>query len=629
MPEEDQRALARQCAAWLEEWPIVTVALLAEGHPGMDARCLRRVFERHAPGRIDVREELCIRPGRPMYESEEQMARSVVEELRRSGGAQAIAKLTARFPNVDAEWLSIRFPELCGKLGVACVTEGNAVLIPPDEVPGDVAGALGEDPAERHFADVATAVAESCGERSPEAFLNVYFQDSAALFRRFVELKDPHERTWRGDMLGASNLSLSELAAKLPQPFAFEDFCAAGRRLCGWTRDGNLTALAQACLRLDEDLWMTPAAFREAVGWDDGLATRIAARLRMFLGAEPYFVLARISQGQLDLLPPLRGDFPWTPELAESVAAHLIPGLRLLDHAQSTALLTGFLVPDSVPAGTDPIRYLTHVYRAHNPNGATIEGALDFIVDGVRVRMMRTEALRKRVAAEIRPVYAEEMTALGFDRHFVFDAAERRPLCWARQTVYLAQGREIARLAEAAYGKPIRVAFVAPKGMALRPVDIGAMAADPRNMRQMDALVASTQRRLKAIYDAYAARCDLAYIAFSGGKDSAALLDLCHRTLPFTVPVVFAETGMDLPGTDAVWEEARQRYPERTFIRAQATHEAIADWELFGPPSQKLRWCCTVRKSAPTISCLRRFVGKSDVRFLAFVSARRPDWATR
>ncbi len=233
------------------------------------------------------------------------------------------------------------------------------------------------------------------------------------------------------------------------------------------------------------------------------------------------------------------------------------------------------------------------------------------------------------VAAEIRPVYAEEMTALGFDRHFVFDAAERRPLCWARQTVYLAQGREIARLAEAAYGKPIRVAFVAPEGMALRPVDIGAMAADPRNIRQMDALVASTQRRLKAIYDAYAARCDLAYIAFSGGKDSAALLDLCHRTLPFTVPVVFAETGMDLPGTDAVWEEARQRYPERTFIRAQATHEAIADWELFGPPSQKLRWCCTVRKSAPTISCLRRFVGKSDARFLAFVGVRGEESARR
>ncbi len=282
MPEDDQRALARQCAAWLDEWPIVTVARLAEGHPGMDARCLRRVFERHAPGRIDVREELCIRPGRPMYESEEQMARSVVEELRRSGGAQAIAKLTARFPNVDAEWLTIRFPELCGKLGVACVTEGNAVLIPPDEVPGDVAGALGEDPAERHFADVAAAVAESCGERSPEAFLNIYFQDSAALFRRFAELEDPHERTWRGEVLGASNLSLSDLAAKLRQPFTFEEFGAAGRRLCGWTRDGNRTALARVCLRLDEDLWMTPAAFRAAVGWDDGLAARIAARLRMF-----------------------------------------------------------------------------------------------------------------------------------------------------------------------------------------------------------------------------------------------------------------------------------------------------------------------------------------------------------
>ena len=233
------------------------------------------------------------------------------------------------------------------------------------------------------------------------------------------------------------------------------------------------------------------------------------------------------------------------------------------------------------------------------------------------------------VSAEIRPVYAEELMALGFDRHFVFDVTERRPLCWARQTVYYARGQEVARLAEVAYGKPIEVAYAVPAGTVLRPVDTAAMAADPRNTRLMEALVAATQRRLKAIYDTYAARCDLAYIAFSCGKDSAVLLDLCHRTLPFSVPVVFSETGMDLPGTEEVWEAAKWRYPERTFILARAEREAVKDWEDFGPPSQKQRWCCTVRKSAPTILRLREVVGKPTARFLAFVGVRGEESARR
>ena len=226
------------------------------------------------------------------------------------------------------------------------------------------------------------------------------------------------------------------------------------------------------------------------------------------------------------------------------------------------------------------------------------------------------------VSAELRPVYAEELMALGLNNEFVFDASEKRPLCWARQTVYLSRGEEIARVAEVVHDKPIKVIRVAPKKTVLQPIDMPSMLANPRNIQLMDALISATQRRLKEIYVEYAAQHDLTYIAFSGGKDSAVLLDLCHRTLPFTVPVVFSETGMDLPGTKEMWEDARHRYPERTFILARSGREALRDWEDFGPPSQKLRWCCTIRKSAPTILRLREIVGKPNARFLAFVGVR-------
>ena len=41
------------------------------------------------------------------------------------------------------------------------------------------------------------------------------------------------------------------------------------------------------------------------------------------------------------------------------------------------------------------------------------------------------------VASEIRPVFAEELKLVGFDAHFKFDANETRPICWAKQNLYL------------------------------------------------------------------------------------------------------------------------------------------------------------------------------------------------
>lgn len=228
----------------------------------------------------------------------------------------------------------------------------------------------------------------------------------------------------------------------------------------------------------------------------------------------------------------------------------------------------------------------------------------------------------KRVANEIRPVFAEELKLVGFDTHFKFDENETRPICWAKQNVYLYHGEEIARLAKTQYGRPLSPEFFAKKGTTLKPVDVAGMLADEKSRPLMDALVADTLKRLKEMFDEYARASSVAYIGFSGGKDSVLLLDLCHRALPLSVPVIFSDTDMELPDTYAMWDDIQKRYPDRPFIRAKADTRALDNWRVFGPPSRTVRWCCSVHKSTPAILALRELTGLAKIRAAAFLGVR-------
>lgn len=227
----------------------------------------------------------------------------------------------------------------------------------------------------------------------------------------------------------------------------------------------------------------------------------------------------------------------------------------------------------------------------------------------------------KFVASEIRPVYAQELKLLGFDKHFTFDENEPRPFCWAKQNVYIYRGEKIAKVENVHYGCAIEPEYLV-KPCALKPVDIEAMVSDQENQCLMSALVADTQKHMKEMYDKYMAKCDVAYIGFSGGKDSMLLLDICHRTLPLSVPVVFSDTDMELPDTYKIWEEVQALYPERTFIKAKAEVPALQNWMTFGPPSQNLRWCCSVYKSTPAILKLKEMSENPSAKMLVFVGVR-------
>jgi 3'-phosphoadenosine 5'-phosphosulfate sulfotransferase (PAPS reductase)/FAD synthetase/ferredoxin len=235
----------------------------------------------------------------------------------------------------------------------------------------------------------------------------------------------------------------------------------------------------------------------------------------------------------------------------------------------------------------------------------------------------------KYVASEIRPVYAPELSLTGLGAYFEYDRRETRPLMWGMKNTYLVAdvddkgepcGRKVAQLNNTQYGKPLNTQIFFDGKMKLEPVDVDAMVA--ANAKIMDIVVADAKRRTKELYDESIKHCDIAYIAFSGGKDSVALLDICHRVLPLSVPVVFSDTDMELPDTYKVIDEIKKRYPDREFITAKAETSALENWRIFAPPSRTIRWCCSVHKSTPALMCLKKKLHKSAIKVMAFVGVR-------
>ena len=251
----------------------------------------------------------------------------------------------------------------------------------------------------------------------------------------------------------------------------------------------------------------------------------------------------------------------------------------------------------------------------------------DYIWDSETGGYLLTTGTGKFVANEIRPVFAQELALTGLNRRLRFDPQEERPLLWAQKNAYYYNGVKIAECQDTTYGQPMNIVWRIDAELDIRPVDTAAMVQ--KNAEIMDALENDTRRRAKELYDSGVSKCDAAYIAFSGGKDSVALLNLCHEVLPTDVPVIFSDTDMELPDTYAIWKEIQGRYPKRPFIRVQAESSAIDNWYRFGPPSRTIRWCCSVHKSTPALIYMKKELNKPSVRLLAFVGVRSEESYSR
>ena len=241
---------------------------------------------------------------------------------------------------------------------------------------------------------------------------------------------------------------------------------------------------------------------------------------------------------------------------------------------------------------------------------------------------------------EPRPVYAAELDILGFDRYWKYNKQTDTPYMWAEANTYWYRGTFVAKLkggnlytapeiiiSTDKNGNPISPE---PNGNALRPVDITAMVQ--ANHEMLEIIEQTTVKKILAIYEKYKSKLDLFHVAFSGGKDSVVLLDLVKKALPQgSFVVVFGDTGMEFPDTYDVIEKTRQACKKEKipFYVAQSHLEPEKSWELLGPPSRVLRWCCSVHKSAPQTLKLREITGKNNYVGLDFVGVRAQESTTR
>ena len=398
-PEDTQRALVSQCVEWLRDSPLVTLAklserlsfcpLLREERSAAAVVFVRKCLSLYVTKAVEVHDGFCIRHGAKVRQAEKEMAYLVAEAVMGIGATMPLEELSARFPSLDAGWFSRRWPMLCEQADVvASVEDDNALILPPQEREAcsvSLRVFLCNDPGELRFDALRGWLAACLG--------------SPSLLKRLVKMLDPHGRNWHGEIFGAQKPSLLDLADNLSQPFTLAEINAVGRARCGWQKGLSIGRLWKVCLRLGPDQWMTPKAFCETVRWDDALTREVTEAYRAFLGKAPFFAFSQITKSQLAMLPSLCGELAWTSELAESVAAILPLGVRLLGHAMSEGIPTGFLVPDDAPDDEDGLLYLTRLYRTHHPSGTTAEDLITFIVDEVRVRSRRTDALRRQVEA--------------------------------------------------------------------------------------------------------------------------------------------------------------------------------------------------------------------------------------
>jgi phosphoadenosine phosphosulfate reductase len=108
------------------------------------------------------------------------------------------------------------------------------------------------------------------------------------------------------------------------------------------------------------------------------------------------------------------------------------------------------------------------------------------------------------------------------------------------------------------------------------------------------------------------------------------LLDLVAKALaPGDFFAVFSNTGMELSDTLAAVKEARNRWPQLRFEEAQSHMEPTESWDEFGPPGRRMRWCCVVHKSVPTILKLREITGDYNAKAVVFDGVRAEESARR
>ncbi len=241
---------------------------------------------------------------------------------------------------------------------------------------------------------------------------------------------------------------------------------------------------------------------------------------------------------------------------------------------------------------------------------------------------------------EPRPVYAMEMDILGFDKYWNYEKQNDFPYMWAEANLYWYHGVQIAKTKGGdLYTKPELiptrdesgdVLFPKESGHKLRKIDIETMCK--KNADLMTVIEDASVKRIVKEYEKFKNRLDIFHVAFSGGKDSAVLLDLVKKALPQgSFVVIFGDTGMEFPDTYETVKITKQKCEEdgTPFYISKSHFDPKDSWKLFGPPARVLRWCCSVHKSTPQTLKMREITGKDNYIGMDYVGVRACESVTR
>ena len=234
-----------------------------------------------------------------------------------------------------------------------------------------------------------------------------------------------------------------------------------------------------------------------------------------------------------------------------------------------------------------------------------------------------------KIQKEIRPVFHEELDFFGMDKYWDYPRHTDSPILWAdgvRRYVL-----NVTCVAEAQgggfYTKP-SVKLYSQDSLKLKAIDVDRLYEVNRTL-----MINLEQKAISFIQEQFSRYSTKNYsfiCAFSGGKDSLTLIDLVSKSLaPNDFYVVFSNTGMELSDTLLAVKKAKQRWPKLRFEESKCHMEPSESWKEFGPPASKMRWCCAVHKSVPTILKLREITGDYNAKAVVFDGVRAEESARR
>ncbi len=225
-----------------------------------------------------------------------------------------------------------------------------------------------------------------------------------------------------------------------------------------------------------------------------------------------------------------------------------------------------------------------------------------------------------KVIKEIRPVFKEELDYFEFATYWQYPQTDA-PLLWAEGIRrYVLNGEVVAEAVGGGfYTKP--TINVKKEGLTLKAINIGHLWKENESL--MRGLEDTAVGFIRRIHDEYAAKGMKFVVAFSGGKDSLVLLDLVAKALrPDEFVVIFSNTGMEFSTTIEAVNRAKANWGKLRFYEAESHLQPGATWDAFGPPGRRMRWCCAVHKSVPTMLKLREITGDYDAKAVVFEGVR-------